>query len=184
VNNGQKESIDPFDVLISASMFHKATGILAQHGNDHSLAIPMMVYECMTVELYMKCLLRQRGVSEHTLKNLGHDLKKLFHALDDVDRQKIDKYLQNVVASHPDQKRITEIGVPVDLDSILDRTCDLFVKARYWFEGNAFSMDSSGLTSNLGLSFLAAALKELIFEVKPEWRENLSQVKIKFGRGG
>jgi hypothetical protein len=167
-----------FDIFINARAFLKATGVLATYNDDQFLMFPFFVSEAFTLELHLKCVHRLR----RRYPGRAHTVKDLFESLSKADQKKIDRYLQGIIANHPNADELTAVGVDLDVTSILERSNDMFVRGRYWHEGLLPSPDSRGNKSNAGIAPLVRAVESLIFEIQPEWRAKINRVQFKWGQ--
>ncbi|HEX3725126.1 MAG TPA: hypothetical protein VHV08_02745 [Pirellulales bacterium] len=127
---------------------------------------PTVVCEAFSLELFLKCLHAIRGIP-HKQK---HDVETLFGVLSTTDKDTTTKYFHEIVQLHPQHSLALMHGVSFDIEAVLQRTKDAFIKVRYWHEGTPPSADASGKISNAGVGSLCDALNRFIDEIRPEWR--------------
>jgi hypothetical protein len=158
------------DVYINATSFRMAANELAELAENDSMYIwPVMVNEALCLELYLKCMHRLRRRYGRT-----HDIKELFATLSRADQKKIMTNFQQIMAE-PEVVRQMPDDVDVSFESVLQRSRDIFVKGRYWHEGELPSRDTYGDASNAGVGVLIAAVRELIFQLQPDWENKRGQ---------
>jgi hypothetical protein len=161
------------DAFVNALSFHSATNALSQcPGNPVDKLLlywPTVVCEAFALELFIKCLLMLRG--RKPKKN--HDVEGLFKLLSNADQQKIAKYLHEGVTRDDRYDLAAAHGIRLDIDSVLQRTKDSFLRIRYWHEHVPPSPDAHGTRSNAGVGALVVAIYRLLNELRPEW-QNMS----------
>ena len=161
--------IKPEDVYVNAVSFRAASMALSlpQPNPVDKIILfwPSVVCEAFALELFIKCLhhIRRRT------KVRGHDVEALFGILSKNDKRKVVKYYQEIVQLHPEYQMALKHGIRFDVDSVLLRAKESFIKLRYWHEHNPPSADSSGHISNAGVGSLCDALHRLIDEARPDW---------------
>lgn len=106
-------------------------------------------------EIALKCLLEIQG-----LRRTGHNLKALFDALPEGNRDRIREIAREVAAA---RGRSTQEADEY-FEGTLDIASDDFVTVRYVYE-----QVGGHRTQNLGPVFLP--IYRFIFELRPEWRE-------------
>jgi hypothetical protein len=169
-NKNKRKRIPPQDVYLNAVSFYAASVALSHpecaQGVDKVLLFwPTVVCEAFSLELFLKCLhaIRRRKVKKN------HDVEALFRDLSKADKKIVTKYFHGIVQLHIEYRLALQHGLTFNIDSVLQRTKDSFVRVRYWHEGQRPNADASGKVSNAGVGSLCAALKRLIDELRPEW---------------
>ena len=172
---------DSILLFINARGFHYAAKVVDREESAKSALVwPMMALETFALELHIKALHRVRRRKAPR----GHDVSKLFHELSKSDQKKIGSYLSSSLAKHPQHKQFQTDGVAFDVDSILLRARDMFTRARYWHELELPSQDAREHGTNAGVGLLSDAITRLILDLRPEWREKISNFRFRFPRTG
>jgi hypothetical protein len=138
-----KAVFDPMKIFIHASHFHESDHRLrntvpADRPQDVPLvAYPAMVLSAFASELYLKCLLciETGGVPK------GHNLKKLFDALQPITRLQLENLWDAYVRTPERMKVLNHIRtlpggdkVRLDLRFALDIGTGSFIELRYCYE--------------------------------------------------
>jgi hypothetical protein len=174
-NGRRRKTIDPFLVFVNARSFQLAATVIDAQPQKDFFLWPTIVTESFSLELHIKCLHRLRR------RNLwGHDVRELFYKLSKRDQRQTAKYLQEVVSQHPLYSQATSEGIHLDVDSILMRASNMFMRARYWHELEMPNRDSYGHATTAGIGPLSDAVMQLILDLRPDWREKIKTVKFKF----
>lgn len=166
-----RKRVSPEDVYVNALSFRVAAMVLSRPdiatGVDKMLLFwPTVVCEAFSLELFIKCLhaIRRR------IPKKKHDVEALYQGLSKADRKTIAKYFYEIVQAHPQHDLALKHGITFDVDSVLQRTRDTFIRVRYWHEKQPPSPDASGKVSNAGVGSLCDALNQFIDELRPQWR--------------
>jgi len=175
----RQKRIPPQDIYVNALSFYVATMAMSQpevaRGVDKLLLYwPTVVCEAFSLELFLKCLhaVRRRQAPRH------HDPAALFHDLSKADRKAIDGYFQEAVKLHFQYPLALQHGLSFDIESVLQRTKDTFVRVRYWHEQQRPNADASGKVSNAGVGSLCGAIKRLLDELRPEWGKMILNIPV------
>ena len=129
--------------------------------------VSYLILQSFCLEIYLKCLHRIRGREPPR----GHDQKKLFYALSRSDRSRIEKiclkYCSNSVRD-PVTGKVRKVW---DTDSVLDRSSDLFTKARYGYELPV------AIGGNAGMQEVIFAIDLIIIGKHPDWLERFARLR-------
>lgn len=160
--------IDPFTIYINARGFWFASEVLGKQPHESILMWPLMSNQAFALELHLKCLhrLRRRYVA-------GHDIGDLFYKLSKADQRTLARYYIESVRSHPNYLEFAAKGLPLDMESALTRSSDMFIKGRYWHEGELPRRDAGGFSSSAGLGQITDAINRLLLELNPDWPEKI-----------
>ncbi len=164
--------LDSFLAFYSARAFQMTSTILDRQPNKPFFIWPLIVNETFSLELHLKSLHRIRRRIAH-----GHNIRFLFESLSMADRKKIESHFNAIAVQHPLHGAAIKDGIPMDLESVLTRSSDLFHNARYWFQGHLPTPDSKGHRTNAGIGPLSDAVMQLILELRPDWRSMIKQLQ-------
>lgn len=171
---------DPFALFVNARSFLFAAGAIDDMNDRKSLAVwPSLVNQAFSLELHTKCLLLVRGQAGAKI----HDLEKLFQRVGAADRLEIEKNLSHLVQINPYYIDAKAKGIPLDVDSILMRTKDMFEKGRYWHEGVLPGCDNLGFVGDAGCRPLADAICLLLVKVNPTWTDDFKGYRMTMAGG-
>jgi len=123
--------------------------------------VPGIVNSSFSLELYLKSLLILEGKN-----SWGHGLLSLYNEVDTTNQRRIEKLYQEELAKFPINFPPTVKSantIKLDIISVLERIKDAFSCFRYVFEGNT--------NSYIGAQHVRDAVRRVIEEIKPEWRE-------------
>jgi hypothetical protein len=143
LGNLPKPKYDPFKIFEHASHFHESDHRLrnsAPHDKPDQIALiahPAMALSAFASELYLKCLLCIETGNVPT----GHNLKKLFDALQPATRHRLED-LWDADIRRPERARTLDhirtlpggSGLRLDLFYALDVGADSFIELRYFYE--------------------------------------------------
>lgn len=167
---------DPFQLFINARSFQITATILDQRKEHDFFLGPTMVTEAFALELHIKCLLCLRGISVTPV----HEVDQLFDQLDEQDKRRIEMHLNKLLVLHPHHKAAIETGILMDLQSILKRGSNMFLRMRYWHEGILPARDENGHASNAGIGLLADAIMIVLLESCPDWHGRMKGIEKTF----
>lgn len=144
-------------------------------GDVPALLWPKVACAVFGLELYIKCLhrVRRRYIE-------GHNVKILFAALSKADRNRVTDIYNDIIKGHPNYADFTAHGILLDIDSVLTRASDMFIKGRYWHESFLPATDANGVSSNIGVDRLSDSIRLRIFEIHPNYPERASKFKFDF----
>ena len=166
-------SFDPLLCYINARSYLLASNTL--HAQPHASVFfwPTMALEAFCLELHLKCLhrVRRRNIN-------GHDVHKLFGLLSKNDRKRLAAYFHEFITAHPNYAEMAAKGVPFDVDSVLMRASNMFMRGRYWHEGQLPARDPLGYASNAGIGNLSDAINRLLLELHPDWTSKLHAFRL------
>lgn len=145
-----KPKNNPYQMFCYATAYWKSSASLDREPNRLPYQLPSIILQLLGFEVYLKCLLCIRGKIRR-----GHDLQKLFDELDAADQQALHTAFHNHTKSKPAMKGVT-------LQSVFDRSKDVFEKARYGYEGFVWPSDSTGDQGNRGLPDALHAVRAVI----------------------
>lgn len=152
-----KTKPDPKLAFTTAEAFKEVCKVLwdaIQNGNTRILPLAMATNAAFALEMYLKCLLLlEQGQAPRGRD--GHDLHKLFHALNPTVQSQLTKDHEGFFKSK---------GLPVDdLEELLKRGRNAFVEFRYAHEqvptGTYFALN--------GLTY---CVRERILKAQPGWK--------------
>jgi hypothetical protein len=169
---------DPFLCFVNARGMHLASFAIEEYVNTkphikNHLFWPEMIMEAFGLELHLKCLHAVRGHFEG-----GHGIKDLYKNLDPKDKQEIEARLTALIAKNPHYADVLTRGTQIDIDSILDRSDEMFCKGRYWHECEIPRTDSRGHIGDAGTAPLSDAIFELLLSINPDWWDKLKSFEI------
>jgi hypothetical protein len=131
----------------------------------------MLASEVFALELSIKALLKLRGI-----KATGHDINALYGKLNQSDKDAIIKHYEPMINNHPSRQWALDLGIQLDINSVLQNNRDMFVKARYWHEGKLAAAPNKETASNAGVRIISEAISKVIRDKYPEWTdENLAE---------
>lgn len=164
-NRGGKPS-EPVQVFINAYSFRASSIALNAQPEKHLFFWPMVVNEAFALELFIKCVHRVRR------RDLwGHDVQYMFGKLTKRDRKAITQRYDAIVQRHPLYDKFVDMGVALDIDSVLMRSKDAFPRVRYWHERTMPNRDAQGKVSNAGVGSLCDAIMQFLVELRPAWAQ-------------
>ena len=152
-------TVDPFEIFVDACAFWKTAALAGRIEYGLHYKIPMLVLEVFSLELHLKCLHALRGN-----RKWGHDIGELFSDLPDGEQAAIAAKFQQQCAGRSEFASLT-------LAAVLDRSKELFEKARYRFEGEEWNPDASGERGNRGFDRLIRSIHDVIEEQQPDWHD-------------
>lgn len=156
---------EPLRIFIQANNFVLAHHVLASQRADwlNATAYAGMVVAAFAAELYMKTLICLEAKAVPKL----HDLKKLFDQISPERRSRIEHHWSEQVLRNErkfrDAERDLRTQLPRDLGIALTRGANAFEALRYAYEEAASE-------NTFVLGDLPACVREVIVEIKPEWR--------------
>ncbi len=168
--------INALHTFVNANAYQLTAQLIDKHPNNkHHLLWPMIVNEAFALELFLKCLheARRRSI-------WGHEPHDLFHKLSKADRKSIEIRYNAIIVGHPLYAIASAEGVPLDIESVLLRAQKLFTGGRYWHERIDLSKDSQGYATNAGVGSLSDAIRDLLYEIKPDWKTKIVNFKWTF----
>lgn len=160
----RRKPTEPVFVFINAQAFQLAAEALNVQPDKHIFMYPMAANEAFSLELYLKTLhrVRRRYVE-------GHDIEAIFRRLTVTDQQAIELRYNARIMAHRQYHLAVAHGLKLDLDSVLRRCKDAFIKIRYWHEGKMPSQNDDGKVSNAGTGTMCDAIRDYIIDLRPEW---------------
>lgn len=164
-----------FIAFVNACSFQYSATILDRHQDlPDLLAIPALTMEAFSLELFLKAAHLVHG----TTPGRSHDTRDLFAALPQADQDAIAGHLNSLVTHNPQYHAAVSEGFHFDVDSILRRASTLFVRLRYWHEGNLPEPDLHGKRYNAGVSDLCNAMRVFLAEINPGWVNDLHEYRL------
>ncbi len=158
----KKKQPKPFDVFVDATFSWKTAALLGRNGYK-SLAYSL---EAFALELHFKCLHELRGRKGSAY---GHQIQLSWKGMDKADKKQIKGMLAEKVLND-DLYRVTQrLGYRLDIKTILKRAEDLFVDARYSYEGHLKKKWRVKRGINHGISLLIRVVHDLILNERPKW---------------
>ncbi len=151
----QNKLPDPYLMFCDATGHWKSAALLGRAKNQRHYALSMLVLESFSLEIHLKCLLRLRGIAF----GRNHDTPDFFRSLSVSDQSRIAAMFDNAV------------GADVQINDVLSRSAELFVKGRYRFDPQheKWNEVASQIALNNGLSQLIAAVHRVILDTQPTW---------------
>jgi hypothetical protein len=107
-----------------------------------------------------------------------HKMSLLFDGVAATDKAAIQEHVNKSLAAHPEYQEFLDGGVSFDIESIAQRTEDMFLRARYWHELIMPSKDSHGFAGNPGLGVLCDGFRDFFVSMNPNWLERLDAFHI------
>lgn len=172
---------DPLLIFINATAFQEVAKMIDTHPAKSMFLWPMVAIESFALEQYIKCLHRLRRRWPRKL----HNVKDLFAGLSKADKNNIAARFLDIVRGHRDYLQfVVKFRVSFDVNDVLLRASDMFSKARYWYELELPSADSKGHSSNAGIGNLSDAIRDLILELRPEWKDEVQNFRFRLPQTG
>jgi hypothetical protein len=170
----------PLLIFANAMSYYLAAILLDKHAEIGDFRIfPTQTLQALSLELFIKCLHKTR---RRTFK-FKHDITDLLAGISRSDRKKIEAYLQKGLSQHPQFEGLKALGIQFDIDSIAKRSADMFLRARYWHELVLPARDDKGFAGNFGLLTLCEAIRDLLFEINPDWRSKINNFRVIMPQG-
>ena len=160
-----KPQVDPFKIYLHAWKFLWSEEHLRRTDNPQVMAYimpPAIVLSAFTSELLLKCILIiENGDAPNT-----HDLRKLFDEVSASVQQSIIAGWNETIAGHEKQfayqESLSGRKIPRDLPTALTVCGRAFEGMRYVYE--------DPMKTNFYLIDLARILLNVIWDIKPEWK--------------
>ena len=163
---GRRKKVDPGEIFLHAVSFHLAFRVLSEWKSPHpsgtrALYVPGSVVSAFTNELFLKVLI----CIETGHVPDGHHLLSLFNRLSESTRNRIEELWNAYAVKYADRWIEIDLlaGTPVarDLQTALKVASKTFELARYHYERKeAFQFY---------LGALPDMLKQVVFELRPDW---------------
>jgi HEPN domain-containing protein len=158
----QKSEPDVKLVFLNAEAFLEVSKVAldaSNKGNTKILNLALATTTSFALEIYLKCLL----LLETGNAPRDHDLYNLFHSLKSATQSELTKDHEKFVKLNPAFKaRLTEEGLPLDLEELLKRGRNAFVDFRYAYEHDP-------VRSDFALNGLTKCVREQILKIQPDW---------------
>ncbi len=166
VTEDEKEAVKTF---ANARGFQIAAGILDRQSDvvRKLVHFQMLASEVFALELSIKALHRLRGSKPN-----GHDINALYASLQQGDKDLIAKHYDKLIKQHVAYQWAVTKNIPLDIESVLLRNRDTFIRARYWHEGKNPQSDTEGNISNAGTGTLSDAIRQVILDEYPLWADS------------
>ena len=167
--------VDPVLIFINARGFYHAAGVIDREGEIPALLWPKIACSVFALELYLKCLhrIRRRYIE-------GHDVGRLFGSLSRVDRSRVTELYDASIQGHPNYQGFVDRGLLLDIDSVLTRASDMFIRGRYWHEHALPRPDRNGITSNVGIDRLSGSIGLYVIELRPDFPGRANRFQFPF----
>ena len=141
---------------------------IAAHQIDQNLAFPVMNIEALALELHLKCFLIIRLIPRRKFKR-EHVPSVLIQLLSKRDQRRLEATYSQTVAFSSDCQDYQKEGILMDYDSVLRRSKNIFVRARYNYEGYKWAEDRKGGAGNPGVREMTDAIRDIITHNRPTW---------------
>ncbi len=127
------------------------------------MSFALVSLDALALELYFKCLILQESGKYRS----GHDLYKLFQALDPVTQKFLSQAHLDYAAKWPSYVATAQLhGYPIELDKLIIRGRHAFSGFRYLHES---VHDKRYRNTVFGLRHMPFIVRQRILESNPEW---------------
>ena len=162
-------AIDPFEIFKQAAAFEQASFNLSADFKKGGLLmrVPMIVNSSFSMELFLKCLLHLRGKCTAAK---GHELLKLYDALDKGDHDRIEPHFIRELKANPVMQNIWNLEKAGKLKPLSWRITDILDRANKAFSGWRFSFElQHNQMIYAGVQPIRDAVRFVIIEDRPTW---------------